>query len=557
MKQTRISTISLLVVTLLASVPLIRGAAQAGPRLQEKTEPGSASTPQPQQLASGQVPEIVNDWPQLQRDPQHTGYSPETINPPFTSTPYLWRWLDGYGPAPNPFPSGGVPSGYSFSGMAQPIVADGKVFIGSMTGHVNAIDAVSGQTVWRVATSGRPILHTLAYDSGVVYAGSTDHNLYAFNAVNGALIWSYETGGAISGAVVIYKSGSETYILVGSSDKYVYALRPDRTLRWRYKAGGPILSTPAVGYVDGRAKIFFGAEDMYAYALDLNGNLLWRSPAKLYGASFRNFWPVVSEAYNLVFFTTQYPFFNGEFGYWGTMDAFLSCLEQHVPPVGGDAEMSAILNGYADCSSTGYIGLNPDHDRRTAFALRTSDGSQPFVVPITHFSTNGNTHVSPIVGPDGSIYAYYHVWDRTVFQGQSYASRYSPDLSRINPTNGFRIPVIISDPITTISIQMDNVPVAMMGGSTIITLHASFQSHYINVNGSQPAGQPDAGLWWVVTDRNGWVPRFAWYQWEGNWEFKPENRRAFSGEGGGAIGPGHRLYINADGGMLMAIQATP
>jgi outer membrane protein assembly factor BamB len=538
MTKSRVFSIVALALAVIAAALAAQGAANADPR-----PPGARDSELPSDL--------VNDWPQLQHDAAHTGWSPETINPPFTPSPFVWRWLDGTGPVSgvlNP-----VPSGPDFSGMAQPIVAEGKVFMPSMTGYVNAIDTATGNTVWRVQPTTLPILHTLAYDSGVVYAASTDHNVYALNSSNGTLRagWPYTTGGSISGAVTIYKNGGETYIFVGSSDRYLYALRPDGTLRWRMRLDGPILSTPAVGLVDGVPKVFVGAEDMHAYAYDLSGNRLWKSPQKLYGASFRNYWPVVSEAYNLVFFTTQYPYENGEYGYWSTMDNFLTCLSTNA--IGGDAEMAAILNGRAECPQ--YAGLNNDATRKTFFALRTSDGVQPFQAPITHFASNGTTHASPIIGLDGSIYAYYHVWDRSVFRGQSFATLYSPDVSKMNPANGYRIPIPVASPITTISIAADNIPVKVGGGATIVMIHRYFQGHYVNVNATQPAGQRAADLFWLVTDRS-WIPRYAWYRSEGTWEFPPQLRGLFVGESGAAVGPGHRLYVNAGGGMLVAMQAS-
>jgi len=497
------------------------------------------------------------DWPQLQHDSQHTGSTSVTVNPPFTPTPFKWRWLDGVGKVTSAYPnSSSVPAGYAISGMAQPIIAEGKVFIGSGTGHINAINATTGDTLWRVQLSTFPIMHTLAYDNstgnGIVYAASADHKIYALSAANGNTLYTYQTNGAIEGAVAVYSSGGSTYILIGSSDGNLYAFQPDLTLRWKSPVDGPILSTPAVGDVDGTTKIFVGAEDMYAYSFDLNGNRLWKSPQRLNGVSFRQYWPVISQLNNLVFFSTQAPY--GSSGD-STLnyESFLDCLKANN--IGGDSEMNAILNGYPTC--TQFSGLNNNPAYKSVFALNSADGVQPFQVPITSFKTNGNTHISPIIGQDGTIYNLYHVWDQTVYKGQSFDTNYGPDISIMNPTNGYRIPIAVDNPIFTISVQADNVHSLSMGGSTILSLHYYFYMHYINLTREHVNGRPDADLFWLVTDRNGWIPNYSWYMSEAPSEFPPSARDELNGENAASVGPGNIIYINGAGGMVTAIQAGP
>jgi len=466
--------------------------------------------------------------------------------------------LDGVGKLTSAYPkSSSVPEGYAFSGMAQPIIADGKVFIGSITGHVNAINAITGDTVWRVRPTTFPFMHTLAYSNstgkGIVYAASADHKIYALDAANGNTLYTYQTNGSIQGAVTIYNNAFSTYVLIGSADGYLYAFNPDLTLRWKAKTDGGILSTPAVGNVDGNIKIFVGSEDMYAYAFDLNGNRLWKSNQRLNGASFRNYWPVVSEKHNLVFFSTQAP--SPKSGdSTPNYEAFLDCLKSKN--IGGDNEMNAILNGHPSCPQ--FSGLNNNPSYKTVFALRTSDGTQPYQIPITSFRTNGNTHISPIIGLDGTIYNLYHVWDQTIYKGLSFDTKYSPDLGIMNPTNGYRIPINVDNPVITLSVQADNVHSLSMGGSTIISSHYFFYAHYINTAKKHVNGLPDADLFWTVTDRDGWIKNFSWYSSEedpNSPEFPPPQRSEMNGETAVSIGPGNIIYINAGGGMLTAIQA--
>jgi hypothetical protein len=86
MSHNRILTRLGLMLAVLVSAVIVQGSAGATPIPPGKTTPDPA----------GPLPS-PNDWPQLQHDAAHIGWSQETINPPFTSTPSLWRWLDGYG----------------------------------------------------------------------------------------------------------------------------------------------------------------------------------------------------------------------------------------------------------------------------------------------------------------------------------------------------------------------------------------------------------------------------------------------------------------------------
>jgi len=88
-----------------------------------ETETPKALDPKPEHTHSRSVegnpsPNLVQQthtnksWPQLQHDPQRTGYTQEEIHPPFA---YLWKWNE-------------VP----FASRTQPVVAKGRLFIGGL-----------------------------------------------------------------------------------------------------------------------------------------------------------------------------------------------------------------------------------------------------------------------------------------------------------------------------------------------------------------------------------------------------------------------------------------
>jgi outer membrane protein assembly factor BamB len=79
---------------------------------------------------------------------------------------------------------------------------------------------------------------------------------------NGVELWSYKLGGRSLSTPCI---GLDNTIFVGAEDSFVYAIRPDGSLRWTFNAGRMIRSSGAVG-VDGT--LYIGTHDGNMYALD-------------------------------------------------------------------------------------------------------------------------------------------------------------------------------------------------------------------------------------------------------------------------------------------------
>jgi uncharacterized repeat protein (TIGR01451 family) len=208
----------------------------------------------------------VNDWPQLQHDPQRTGYTPYEVRPPYA---YLWKWNE-------------VP----FASRTQPVVAGGRLFIGGLDGVMYARDAQTGASLWTFATPG-PIRHSAAVYEGRVFFGSHDGRVYALDAALGELSWQFQTGGGIATAPVV----ANDTVYIGSADGVFYALSTDDgDLRWDYDVAAPILTSAALS-TDGNT-VYFGAEDVTGYALRASdGALRWST--QLQGQSLADRWPVV------------------------------------------------------------------------------------------------------------------------------------------------------------------------------------------------------------------------------------------------------------------------
>jgi parallel beta-helix repeat protein len=102
---------------------------------------------------------------------------------------------------------------------SSPAVADGKVYVGSMSpdNNVYCLDAATGDRIWNY-TTGDPVESSPAVVDGKVYVGSGDDNVYCLDALTGALIWNYTTGIGVRSSPAV----ADGVVFVGSNDGKVY-----------------------------------------------------------------------------------------------------------------------------------------------------------------------------------------------------------------------------------------------------------------------------------------------------------------------------------------------
>lgn len=233
-------------------------------------------------LARAQV--VSNDWPQLQKDPQRTGHSLENITSSISNS-----WAVG-------FATTFAPARERLHPQVQPVVASGKVFIGTEMGTFYALSATSGAKAWQYPPTGQPrvgpIIGTGGAENGKVFFGSLDGNVYALNIADGSLAWKFNAGAGkgFSSSVLL----AESKVFLPTRSGIYYALnQTDGTVAWQKNIGTPIFMSSA--YNNG--KIYFGAMNMRVYALSsANGTIAWQSNP-VPGTAFKDYWPVVHKGY--------------------------------------------------------------------------------------------------------------------------------------------------------------------------------------------------------------------------------------------------------------------
>jgi glucose dehydrogenase/plastocyanin len=121
------------------------------------------------------------------------------------------------------------------------------------TGGLVALDATSGNVVWRNhfgldAAHGQ---HPLVTASNLLFIGDPAGWLHAMDAATGEELWKFQTGFAISSGAITYMVDGEQYVAVfasGTGIPYGNSLTEGDTL-WAFKLGGTARYTDAGGNV--------------------------------------------------------------------------------------------------------------------------------------------------------------------------------------------------------------------------------------------------------------------------------------------------------------------
>jgi len=298
------------------------------------------------------------DWPQLQNGPQRLGYSTEAIDVPLKRA-----WAVGMAPE-------------RLHPQAQPVIAGGKVFIGTAMGNLHAFEATTGKKLWTFKAGG-PILHTAGVENGKVFFGCLDGNVYALDAAEGKEAWCFKSGlrTGFSTAVLL----AEGKVFVANRGGAYFALsQKGGAAVWKRDLGVPLLMSPA--YDEG--KLFLGAMDMRVYALDSKtGEVAWTSET-LHGAAFKDYWPVVCKDWVLI----RPARVSG--GAYGQPIEWL-----HGPlPEAEIAKQEKLIAGYEKDATT-----------RNLFVLDKRTGKEAFVVPHWVTDTMNGATIPPCVDGDGLL----------------------------------------------------------------------------------------------------------------------------------------------------------
>src|SRR3989344_23794 len=143
---------------------------------------------------------------------------------------------------------------------------NGIVYFSSLDTHVYALDAETGEMLWKFKTGG-PVVSTPLIHRDRIYFGSNNGNFYCLE-LDGKLIWKKNTGNIIVSSPI----GIGDKIFIGNGAGYFFCFSSGGDELWKFRTGDGIMAIPSTA----NGMIFVASYDKSVYALDLEGNLHWK-----------------------------------------------------------------------------------------------------------------------------------------------------------------------------------------------------------------------------------------------------------------------------------------
>ncbi len=177
------------------------------------------------------------------------------------------------GRQPGPAPSGNLQLAWRFDTGGEiystPVIADGILYIASKNGYLYALNAETGQEIWRFQLTAYVVRSSPAVAGGMVFIGA-GFNLFALDAKTGKEVWRVALRYAGQSTPTIARG----VLVVPSQEGWIYALTAKTgEVRWRIPTDGIVSGAPAIT----GDTVAIGTDSGTVYTVKLEtGQLLWR-----------------------------------------------------------------------------------------------------------------------------------------------------------------------------------------------------------------------------------------------------------------------------------------
>ncbi|MGA1867297.1 MAG: PQQ-binding-like beta-propeller repeat protein [bacterium] len=312
--------------------------------------------------------------------------------------------------------------------QSSPVIAHGRIYIGSDNGKVYALSITNGETVWEFSSGDMIEASPLIIDH-TLFIGSLGGTLYSLSCQDGTVQWKYPIGSRIAGSANWLPSpdGKAQWILVGSYDNSIYCVDSVSGKKvWSYKTENYINGTPSVyqgrvvfGGCDAQIHVLSGAEGKVIGTID-TGSYIAGSAACAdnyafvgnYGnkvmcidvATHKIVWEYGNEREGSAFFSS--PAINKDRVVIGCRDGFLYCINRKNGKriwkfrSRGEIDSSPVL-----CTDRVVVG---SHDGRV-YMVRASDGKKVWSYEIGGAITSSPAIACGIIvisAEDGRVYTF-------------------------------------------------------------------------------------------------------------------------------------------------------
>ncbi len=333
-------------------------------------------------LLAGTALRAGDNWPALHGDNARSGWYES-----FPSQPLKLAWHQDL-------------SAELTGPRAEVIVAEGLAFMGSYAGKVRAWDAATGGEKWTYACGG-PVGHSPTWSDGRLLIASMG-GFHCLEAATGKFLWKGAGDAGFWTAPVV----AGGLAMAGDRAGVFHARDRDGREKWTVRTDAPIL-TPAS--VEGD-QVVFASEDMKVRCCRVSdGRVLWTS-RQLSGLTLRDYAPCI--AGGLVFVTSCpvqdfHAVLRGDEEFLTKRTGFEGKDRRFIPGTAEDVvkEQTAILE---------RLKVRPD--LQTFFALRLTDGTEPWTAPILYTAGCHDPMTPPCVDREtGEVFVIlrsaYGVWD--------------------------------------------------------------------------------------------------------------------------------------------------
>ncbi len=145
---------------------------------------------------------------------------------------------------------------------ATAVIADGRVYVGSLGGLFYCINLADGEVLWTFETE-LGMEGPACVVGDLVCFGDSEGYVFALNRKTGEQVWKYETEDAIVGGLNYFKSKTgKTLIIVGSDDFYLHAVDSETGEGvWKVETENYIKGAPSVVQEQGVC-VFGGCDEV-------------------------------------------------------------------------------------------------------------------------------------------------------------------------------------------------------------------------------------------------------------------------------------------------------
>ncbi|MBL8063179.1 MAG: PQQ-binding-like beta-propeller repeat protein [Anaerolineales bacterium] len=316
---------------------------------------------------------------------------------------------------------------------------DGTIYGSSYGPSILRAINPDGTLKWEWPAGFAETINHLAVVENAVYAvvGATDSTFYAFNPTDGSVLWSYPMNRVsysnptigLDGTIYIASQLGDYHIGGSYDGGYLYAIRPNGTLKWIWNSGTPNCGIESSAAIGPNGNIYLQHNCRGLVALDSNGQFIWEKGGGQLGQPWNS--PSVGPDGTIYIGSSDYTFRalnpDGSEKWQVTIDGWMYSSSSAVSANGSTIYRGDNSGGFYAFDSQGFVKWKFESgwgifepptlsangivyftqsldssagpgDKAYLYALRAADGALLWKYEL------GQDGGTPVIGPNGTLY---------------------------------------------------------------------------------------------------------------------------------------------------------